>query len=74
MVKWYTRNDWKTKPGLRFDGQVVLLLEPHCATVSIVINVNENMKELPKCWRWAKLHCVAEYTARRFLDVSGYEV
>lgn len=75
MVRWYTRNDWKTKPGLRFDGQIVLLIEPHKTTSCLVINVNEDMKDIPKCWKWAKLHYVADFAARRTLEgIQGYEV
>lgn len=71
MIYWHTRHDWKTKPGLRFDGQIVLLTEPH-REFCYVINVNEDMEDIPKCWQWAKLHQVVEYAAVKTLDISGY--
>ena len=46
MVRWYTRHDWKTKPGLRFDRQIVLLTDPH-RTFCRVIDVDEDMEDIP---------------------------
>ena len=74
MVRWYTRHDWKTKPGLRFDGQIVLLTDPH-RTFCRVIDVDEDMEDIPKCWRWAKLYYVVDFAARRTIEgIQGYEI
>lgn len=73
-VKWYTRHEWKTKPGLREDCIIVLLPEPH-RTWSQVLEVREDQEDIPKCWRWAKLYQIVDFVARRTLEgIQGYEV
>lgn len=75
MVRWYTRHEWKTKPGIRTDGYIVLLIQSHSTTIQQVIWVDEDQEDIPKCWRWAKLHNVVDFAARRTLDnIQGYEV
>ncbi len=74
-LKWYTRHEWKTKPGIRIDGYIVLLIQSHSTTFQQVIWVDEEAEDIPKCWRWAKLHDVVDFAARRTLnDIQGCEV
>lgn len=75
MVRWYTRHEWKTKPGIRIDGYIVLLIQSHSTRIQQVIRVDEDQEDIPKCWRWAKLDKVVDFAARRTLnDIQGYEV
>lgn len=75
MVRWYTRHEWKTKPGIRTDGYIVLLIESHSTRIQQVIWVDEDQEDIPKCWRWAKIYNLVDFAARRTLDgIQGYEV
>ena len=51
--RWYTRHEWKTKPGIRTDGWIVLIHEKKPFVASIEW-VDDSMDDIPKCWRWAK--------------------
>lgn len=75
MVRWYTRHEWKTKPGIRTDGYIVLLIEAHSTRIQQVIRVDEDQEDIPKCWRWAKIYDLVDFAARRTLEgIQGYEV
>lgn len=75
MVRWYTRHEWKTKPGIRTGGYVVLLIQSHSTTIQEVIWVDEDQEDIPKCWRWASIYNIVDFAARRTLDgIQGYEV